>query len=157
MIQRCEGNDQAREAIRLANRIRVSVCANGCCQLQVRADFPFILEVDTHTVNGERVSWEVGKVLRVRVARRRGKQSVGEVRQISKRQGSELVEFVSVIGNVIAAEVDPNFESVVAAINGRVVQNLVLGDIASLREGRIRLLGASVRFVRLRCALSLPC
>ena len=68
VIQRCEGIDQARKAIILANRIRVPIGANRCSQPQVRFDCPLILEINAQAVDGQRISRKFGKVLAVPVA-----------------------------------------------------------------------------------------
>ena len=109
----------------------------GQCQFQFGRNTPFILPIETQSPSGNRhiacqiqglsilISEAIGKLL----------QSAGDVTEIDRRR---IVEEV-MVAYVIATEILAYFNAVFALNDTEIVEDLILGYIASLREGADRI------------------
>src|SRR5205085_7268612 len=123
---------QVGEAIVLANRVGIAIGADGHGQLQVRSHAPFILEVNSQAVDGQRVARFGGEVLNESILVGAVQHTIVEIGEAGEINLRPREDGVAVIADVVAAIVPANLEHVVAASDGEIVNSLVLGDVASL-------------------------
>src|SRR4029077_3928197 len=99
---------------------------------QLRSDFPFVVRIQAHAPQGD---WNIARQIQclpvlVGLAVYELLQAGVDITEVNSRRGVEEI----VIAHVVAAEVHAEFQVVLSAHQRKVVDELVLRDVAPLRE-----------------------
>src|SRR5260370_33484050 len=118
---------KAREAVRLTHGIRVMIAAQRQRDLKVGTNAPFVVPVNAQAIHRDRLRATDGEVLRIADSK-----SVVKIQQVLSETVPDGANPRRVVRHVIAMKVYPELQRVVTLHLREIVDNPILGYVASL-------------------------